>query len=452
MKPRKSPSADKPLPSPPKGQSYNPAEFDEPKTLIDASDKPLRRRSPPGTSVHEEDWPVLFPKRPTSPGTLQEILRDTGSQLAQQAEPAQKERYPILGNTLRQVTGEEQLPVSRYSATYKIPRKEMSSPDPDKASNAADKDTIAEKPDTDDPFKDGVYDSGPILHAKSPRTTPDSPSNLSAGAAAVEKLAQESRPTIEPRQTRTSSLRARLSAGQLVRDGQNKVVGFTDFTATPEPALRATKQENLRAVQRSLSPSAKVVSRPLRTKTSKESIGGNRAPAQFVAGSRRPTHPRRPSSRGSLRNELQEPTPPLSIKSSSQAAPSRPAPAVPRSEDTKHGKPSGKTATEISAGKSSIPVPRQVMSDLPRHFTGKAGSTTPKEVAISEVKNEARGEFKIFETDTSSDVVQKFDQTPSDSSLNAVMDIKDSHIIIQPTEALIDNHGAHVLEAIEESP
>ena len=401
-------------------------------------------------AVHEEDWPVLFPKRPTSPGTLQEMLRDTGSQLTQQAKPGQKERYPILGNTLRQVPDEEQLPVSRYSATYQIPRKEISSPDLDKLAGA-DMDSAAEDIHIDDPFKDGAHDSGTVLAAKSSRTTSDSPSSLSAGAAAVEKLAQDARPTIEPRQTRTSSLRARLSAGQLVRDGQNKVVGFTDFTATPEPALSSTKRDSLRArkearVDRSSSPPAKPVSHPLRPKPSKESIGGNRAPAQFVAGSRRPTHPRRPSSHGSLRKEFREPTPPLSIASSSRPAPSRPAPTIPRIEDFKHGEPSEKAPSEVPASKSSIPVPRQPMSNMPRQLTGKAGFTDPKEIEASGVKKEARDESAIFESPSSFDMVKNLDQTLSDSEIN------DTHTTGQSSQALVNHYGAHILEAIEESP
>ena len=109
-------------------------------------------------AVHEEEWPVLDPKRSTSPGTLQDMMRETGSQLTQQALSSQKERYPVLGNTLRQVPDEEQLPVSRYSAMYKIPRKEVSSPNLDKVSS---NEAAASNTQIDDPFKDGVYDSGP---------------------------------------------------------------------------------------------------------------------------------------------------------------------------------------------------------------------------------------------------------------------------------------------------
>lgn len=430
-------------------------------------------------AVHEEDWPVLYPKRPTSPGTLQEMMRETGSQLTQQAVSDQKERYPILGNTLRQVADEEQLPVSRYSVMYKIPRKEISSPNLGDLEHA-NKDTAALNTHIDDPFKDGVYDSGPVVPAKSPRKTSKPPSILSAGAAAVEKSAQESRPAIEPRQTRTSSLRARLSAGQLVKDGQNKIVGFTDFTAIPEPALGATRRDSLRArkeaqarrsltpphplrtnpsresvggnraqAPRSQTPPAKPVPHPLRTNPSKEPIGGNRAPAQFVAGSRRPTHPRRPSSRGSIRSEFREPTPPLPTASLSQTIPSRPAPAIPSSE---HGKSVEKAPLEGPATKSSIPVPRQLVSNMPRQTSGKAEVTDLNKVEVSGVKKEVRNEFAIFEGRPSLDMVKDLDQTLFDSSSDTAKYLNQTYSAGHPTQALVDNYGAHILEAIEESP
>lgn len=402
--------------------------------------------------MHEEDWPVLYPERPKSPGTLQEMMRETGTQLTQQVVSGQKERYPVLGNTLRQVTNEEQLPVSRYSAMYKIPRKEVSSPGLGKLSSASNG-TARDNTHIDDPFRDGIYDSGPVVPAKTPRSTSNSPSLLSAGATA-EKSSQESRPAIEPRQTRTSSLRARLSAGQLVKDGQNKVVGFTDFTAPPEPALDATRRDSLRArkeaqARRSLTPPAKPVPHPLRTNPSKESIGSNRAPAQFVAGSRRPTHPRRPSSRGSLRNEFREPTPPMPP---SRPVPTRPAPAIPRNED-KHGKSSDKTSLEAPASKSSIPVPRQVKSKTPRQPNDKAEVTAdPKKVHVSEVKKEARSEFAIFEGHPSLDMVRNLDQTLSDPSLDTVMDTNHTIPVGHSSQTVVDNYGANVLESIEESP
>lgn len=460
----------------------------ESKTLIDASDKPLRRRSPPGMAMDEEDWPVLYPTWPTSPGTLQDMMRETGSKLAQQEISGQKERYPRLGNTLRQVPDEEQLPVSRYSAMYKIPRKEVSSPNLGKLASASN-DTIAANTDIEDPFKDGVYDSGPVVPTNSLQSTSRSPSSLSAGAPAVEKSTQESKPVIEPRQTRTSSLRARLSAGQLIKDGQNKVVGFTDFTATPEPALGATRRDSLRArkeaqarrcltpphplhtnpskesiggsrvqASRSLTPPAKSAPHSLRPQQSRESGGGNRAPAQFVAGSRRPTHPRRPSSRGSIRSEFRDAPPPLPIASSSRSAPTRPAPAIPvsKNQDTKNGKPSEKSHVEVSTSprKSSIPVARQLVPSIPKEpdIKGKAKTSDIENLEARGVKGEVLDEFAIFEGHPPVDMVRDLAQTLSDSSPDIVQDLDQNHTAGRPSQSLVNNYGAHILEAIEESP
>lgn len=415
-------------------------------------------------------------------------MRETGSKLTQQEILGPKERYPRLGNTLHQVLDEEHLPVSRYSAMYKVPRKEISSPNLCKPS-CDSKDTAAANTDIDDPFKDGVYDSGPVVPTSSSQETSRSPSSLSAGAAAVEKSARESKPAIEPRQTRTSSLRARLSAGQLIKDDKNKVVGFTDFTATPDPALSATRRDSLRARKeaqarrsltpphslhtkpskesvggsraqssRSLTPPAKPVLHPLRPKPSRESVGGNRAPAQFVAGSRRPSHPRRPGSRGSIRSEFQEATPPLPIAPSSRSAPNRPAPAIPvsKNQDIKHGKSSEKRHVEVptSPRKSSIPVPRQLVPNTPKepNVNDKAKTSDLDNLESSGVKKEAWNEFAIFEGHPPVDMVRDLDQALSETSPDLGRDLDQTFSSGRPSEPLVNNYGAHVLEAIEESP
>ena len=379
------------------------------------------------------------------------MLRETGSQLTQQAILGQKERYPVLGNTLRQVPDEEQLPVSRYSAMDKLHRKKISSPNLGKLSSA-DKDTAVENTYVDDPFKDGIYDSGPVVPAKSPRIASASPSKISAGAAAVEKSVQESRLPIEPRQTRTSSLRARLSAGQLIKDSQDKVVGFTDFTANPEPVLASTRRNSLRArkeaqTRRSLTPPANHVPPVLRKNSSNESVGGNPAPAQFIAGSRRPTHPRRPSSRGSLRSEYRESTPPLPSASSSRTVPTRPPPAIPKNEDTRHGKSPEKAPLQVSTSKSSIPVPRQTIPKLRRQPSDKAEGADPKKMEVNEVK-----EVRISERHSPIDIVRDLDQKFPDTSFDTMSDLDQTYPTVHPSQALVNSYGAHILEAIEESP
>ena len=66
--------ANKPLPSPPIAQIVR-SPIAPPRGLIDASDKPLRR-SPSGDPQQQEDWPVLFPEKPTTPGTLNQMIQN----------------------------------------------------------------------------------------------------------------------------------------------------------------------------------------------------------------------------------------------------------------------------------------------------------------------------------------------------------------------------------------
>lgn len=416
---------DKPLPSPPIARLDTSSPRRESKTLIDASDKPLRRRSPDGQAANE-DWPALRPKRSASPGTLQQMMASVGSQLTQQAVSAEKERYPVLGNiTLRQVHDDDQLPVSRFSASHKIPRKEISSPN---LKEPTKKEEMIFNHDIDDPFRDGVYNT----NLATVNGLPNSPSGLSAAAAAVEKSSREDSKAInEPRQTRTSSLRARLSTGQLVKDGQNKVVGFTDFTAPNEPASNAVRRESLRArkeaqARRSITPP---VAPAIQTKPSRESLGGNRAPAQFVAGSRRPAHPRRPSSRGSLRNEARAMSPPLP-----PMPPSRPAPMRPVSRGTEVGATKGTDKAQVGPStapprKSSIPVQRQdAGNSMPSG--PQTGASAEKKADCARVKKEPQVETGIYEDRLSKDLTRE----------------------LQGIQPPFDNEDARGLEAIEESP
>ena len=305
---------DKPLPSPPIAQVDDSSLALEAKSLIDASDKPLIRRSPPGTPKPDEDWPVLHPEQRSSTGTLQEMLRETGSQLTQQAIAVEKERYPVLGNTVRPVNSEDQLPVSRYSALYTTtPLEAISTPN---TKTEAEESSVAgsDKRRSSDPFKDGVYDAGPVVPAKDLIPSPLKPS---VRDSRVQKSVQDPKSVVEPRQTRTSSLRARLSAAQLDIDGPTKDAGAIDSN-TPNELVKGNRDSLpvLKEAQgrRSTTPP---VGKSVSKKASRDSIGSNRAPALFVGGSRRPAHPRRPNSRGSHRDDYRVPSPPPSTKSTS---------------------------------------------------------------------------------------------------------------------------------------
>ena len=405
------------MPSPPVAQFDGSSPFIESKTLIDASDKPLRRLSPPGKAgPEEEDWPVLHPKRSASPGTLQEMMREEGSQLTQQAASSEKERYPLLSKAVRHVPSEEQIPVSRYSVSYKALTKNTSSPTVDDILDE-NKDQANGKKSIDDPFKDNIYDCGPVFPTKG---IPESPSGLSAAAAAaVEKSGQESKPTIEPRQTRTSSLRARLSAGQLVKNGHSKVISFTDFTVPMEYAAGPGRKDSLRA--RKEAQAGRLTTLP-----ANNTIRSNRAPAQFIGGSRRPTHPRCPSSRGSLRNESRASIPPL--------IPNRPAPPKPVSKSS--------NIPSTSPRNSSVLVPRAIIEHAThgREKGALSVSKTAESTPPMTPKKEPRKEKGIYEDPLSADIVSEL-QATTPPMVNGWL-----------PQISLEHNASRALEDIEESP
>lgn len=418
-------------------------------------------------------------------------MASTGSRLTQQAVSAEKERYPVLGNTtLRQVPDNDQIPISRFSASHKIPRKEISSPNLQK--RTVNTELTRNMYDPDDPFRDGVYN---INLAPTVNGLPDSPSGLSAAAAAVEKSSREESSVItEPRQTRTSSLRARLSSGQLVKDGHNKVVGFTDFTAPNEPTSNAVRRDSLRArkeaqARRSITPP---IALTVPTKSSMESHGGNRAPAKLVANRWRPAHPRRPSSRGGFYNEPQAtapPTPPIapivqknpstgldggnrapakfiagsrrpthpcrpssrgSLHNETQATvlppppvpPSRPAPMLPVSRGgevipaKKDDKDQDGSTTYIPSRRSSIPIPRQ---DADNTVLNGAKAAAPIQKNLDYPK-EARVETGIYEDQVSKDLVKELKTSTLPPNFAEIL------------RSSYNDDNADGLEPIEESP
>lgn len=300
----------------------------EPRSLIDASERPLQRTSPKSPSKQEE-WPVLFPEKPTTPDAIREILHQTTPEPARLVSNEQ-ERYPRLSGSQSATSNLGQEPVARLPSTVQIQRKQLSSSSlhenslTDPAKNEFNKDVAKPTARTTTTQSD--------LFPREPKNA----HRLSAGAAAVEKSSVEAKSIKEPRQTRTSSLRARISAGQVIKDSPNKVLGFTDFTAEKAPSAKASKEDLSRP--RPSTSFGKVFTK----KPSKEFLGGTRPPAQFVAGSRRPIA-RRPSSRNSLRSDSRASSP-------TYMEPSRPAPPVPTVKN------------DMSTRKSSIPVPRNSIS------------------------------------------------------------------------------------------
>lgn len=166
---------------------------------------------------------------------------------------------------------------------------------------------------------------------------------------------------------------------------------------------------------------------PIAHKASKDSLRGSRraAPAQFIAGSRRPP------SRGSLRSESR-----TSSHSAMIQQPTRPAPGVPSLNDStsvQRRVSSESAGSEAVLRKSSIPLFRSTVSNIVTHAESKLGPTEhygPQDVADGDKL--AVGDFGIFEDkqDTPEAQAAAVNSSTFDGGPN--------------------NHG--ILAAIEESP
>ena len=197
------------------------------------------------------------------------------------------ERYPRLSNVSYSM---EQKPNPATTSKHQVQRKQVSSPNLRKVQAAPSplsrhgKENVRPK-------------TSHITISKHQQMTGISANGITAPSTKHQTLTTTTNPhehqtvngfppSAELRQTRTSSLRARLSAGSVKEDTNgisNKVLGFTDFTTEP----LATEKD----IKRRSTPKP-----PGAFPASRESLRGRR-PAQFVAGSRRPP------SRGSLRSE-----------------------------------------------------------------------------------------------------------------------------------------------------
>ena len=361
-------------------------------------------------------------------------MRETGSQLLEQVSTS-GERYPRLGDTTER-SFEDQLPVSTYSpASGNGPRKGTSAPN-------LKAQTITIKRFTD-PF-DSTEPGKTELVADKKDTT--------AGAAALEK--STSQDFTEVRQTRTSSLRARLSAGEVVRDNNSKTIGFTDFTAPAESTAGPSRRESLRS--RSTAQASNVPSsRGLNAKASLESIG-NRLPANFVAGSRRSNAIRRPGSRGSLRDE------------GTGLVSSRPAGSTSSQEQTSSTDTTFKYHQKGPGRRSSIPVARPIVVNVggrpgsSRSGDNHATSSHPAENGKTQTMNKApTAEYDPFsyqkQPNTISTIKAAENLEAATDGSQATLQETESHTAKvhghqTSTDAPAANREMTALEAIDESP
>ncbi|KAI9677146.1 MAG: hypothetical protein M1829_002720 [Trizodia sp. TS-e1964] len=252
---QRSTNNDKPLPSPPpEALTLNSASVEISRSLLDATEKPLKR-SPNG---REKGWPVLFPDRPTSPHTLQRMIaRDELQRLPSGLGDIityldASLPTPIKAKTrakIKNIPGDANLAAveptikikdfaqPRYSKSvspYLTPPRTIS---PMNARHLPSKNKFPYKgvaePTVSHPSFNQPLELSPNIVI---------PDDMSAGAAAIEKSAGEARNTTTPRQTRTSTLRAQISSGVMAAEGysRHRAAGFMDSKATQNPLFKRT--------------------------------------------------------------------------------------------------------------------------------------------------------------------------------------------------------------------
>ena len=351
-------------------------------------------------------WPALMARR-VEPVTPQgQSMRDNGEHPAHDLPMG--ERYPKLGNLTFKTSGVQ--PTSNYAQQ-------------DFKESAVEVANHVDATKVEDPFADTHETSGGVQ-----RNASDSP-HLSASAAALEKSTSQN--FTEVRQTRTSSLRARLSAGEVVKNRNSKIMGFTDFTTnTPDSqrgvmyrsslSLRKASKASTTSESNLLNGVSEPAHHTLRPYASVESLG--RAPAKFVGGSRR-VPPRRPSSRGSLYENSRPST-----------ATTRPGSRDTGSSSIKDNRPSSKSGKD--GRRSSIPVPK---------------ATAASQQPASAMDNNVNG---IYAVDASFNEPRVSEQSSINPFEDSPQPMEATSVTITSEKATVTNAKSKkgALEAIVESP
>lgn len=302
--------SEKPLPTPPIARVATTSPIKETRCLIDASEKPLRR-SPLGLPHKLEEWPVLSPKKLTvidrdsvKPPCHDELSAPTG---AVSLSPNNHERYPTLSPAPAPVSTEGPLGVRKPSPAWDIHRKPIFTEA--KTLDYHPKETFHKKSSETGKFVVATDSSSSGNH-----------SDPSFSIVKAETRAKEPLSLGQPRQTRTSSLRARLSATKLAKESsvpRPKVVAYKESSAANEicgiPAKDGCYIAEDAQIRSQSAPS-------YRKKPLEGSMWVNRSQAQFVGGYQRAfTH--RPSSLTSVRGNAQSTSPALASQRANRAAP-----------------------------------------------------------------------------------------------------------------------------------
>lgn len=200
----------KPLPNPPVASVVEADVQSSSRSLLDASDKPLRR-TPPGKPSGEEDWPAIFPEKLSTPTGTPRFPFHGESSTESQHVTGLKERYPKLSSTAF-----DEL-YTATPATVGIRRKPLHN---------------------DASASVHSFRRKPVSKSSSPESNMASEDHKVSAIAGSPDAAGVKKPRnfSHPKQTRTSSLRARLSLGGASSEGitPSKVHNAVNYTASKE--------------------------------------------------------------------------------------------------------------------------------------------------------------------------------------------------------------------------
>ena len=200
-----SPGSSKPLPSPPVISVIDTTTQSQSRTLIDAAEKPLRR-SPQGDSTRLEEWPVLSPETPTAPNILSKMTHSPNDVRFHASEKDEIERYPSVNR----------LPSSKLRPPQQNKSVNARRILPLASAGASSETTVVRKSGREEGSvidkSGGDKGSTPksVKPAKSVTVALDTSHPLTPGSAPKRIVSKAAVP--HPRPTRTSALRASLSA------------------------------------------------------------------------------------------------------------------------------------------------------------------------------------------------------------------------------------------------
>ncbi|MCJ1479610.1 hypothetical protein MMC13_008296 [Lambiella insularis] len=268
--PRERSYVDKPLPIPPIAHIMNGDSAQQERSLIDAAEKPLTRSSP-GDLETVEDWPVLHPEKLIIPDTTLELtqpaIQASSAGLTNPELNPGKERYPAIVNAdslarqgaKRKNVFSHSMPPKAASLTGTLVA------GPDHALLVASGNNAETLGDLLPEQGGGMTASVIAKQELSSKTLPNLPRSIASRSSHNFKV-----PKV-PRQTKTSRLRARLSAGKPF-DKDTEL----SHSASPGDAVRMKGKS---------SDISTAIPRPIEPKAV---LGGPWGPAHMVAGSRRP--------------------------------------------------------------------------------------------------------------------------------------------------------------------